>query len=86
MIYKFIFKNSDEIDIKRALYAMRCILIEFRTHRKDTMAKDAESIMGTGIYYPDDVVSILEFKCSGIYSSSNNPFKYPIANNLPIAA
>lgn len=40
------------------------------------LKKDAESIMGTGIYYPDDVVSILEFKCSGIYSSSNNPFKY----------
>lgn len=40
------------------------------------LKKDAESIMGTGIYHPDDVVSILEFKCSGIYSSSNNPFKY----------
>lgn len=40
------------------------------------LKKDAESIMGTGIYHPDDVVSILEFKCSGIYSSSKNPFKY----------
>ncbi len=40
------------------------------------LKKYAESIMVTGIYYPDDVVSILEFKCSGIYSSSNNPFKY----------
>lgn len=42
--YKFTFKDSEDIDIKRVLYAMRCILIEFRTHKKDTMAKDAERI------------------------------------------
>lgn len=36
--------------------------------------KDAKSIMNSGIYNPEDVVAMLEFKSNGIYSHKNNPF------------
>lgn len=39
------------------------------------LKKGAKSIMGSGIYNPGDVVSLLEFKSNGIYSDTNNPFE-----------
>ncbi len=42
--YNYDFEDTSNIDITKFTYAMRCILIEFRTHKKDTLAKDSERI------------------------------------------
>ena len=42
--YKYNFEDDSTIDIMKFTYAIRTIFIEFRTHRKDTLAKDAERI------------------------------------------
>ena len=42
--YSFDFEDNSNIDITKFLYALRCILVEFRSHRKDTLAKTAERI------------------------------------------
>lgn len=42
--YNYNFENSSDIDIVRFSYALKCIFFEFRTHKKDTLAKDAERI------------------------------------------
>lgn len=42
--YEYNFEDTADIDITKFTYAMRSIMIEFRTHKKDTLAKDAERI------------------------------------------
>ena len=42
--YEYDFENPSKLDITKFSHAMRSILIEFRTHKKDTLAKDAERI------------------------------------------
>ena len=43
--YKYNFEDSSsEVDITRFIYALRCILFQFRTHKKDTLAKTADRI------------------------------------------
>ena len=42
--YKYDFDNPSTVDITKFTYAMRCIMMEFRTHKKDTLAKDWERI------------------------------------------
>lgn len=42
--FKYNFENSSDIDITRFMHALRCILIEFRTDKKDTLAKTSERI------------------------------------------
>lgn len=42
--YKYDFDDPSDIDITKFVHAMRCIMMEFRTHRKDTLAKDWERI------------------------------------------
>ena len=42
--YKYDFEDVANLDIVKFIHGMRCIFIEFRTHRKDTLAKSAERI------------------------------------------
>ena len=42
--YKYDFEDTSNFDIIKFIHALRCILVEFRTHRKDTLAKTAERI------------------------------------------
>jgi hypothetical protein len=42
--YKYDFEDAAHFDIIKFIHGMRCIFIEFRTHRKDTLAKSAERI------------------------------------------
>lgn len=42
--YKYDFNNTSTVDITKFTHAMRCIMMEFRTHKKDTLAKDWERI------------------------------------------
>ena len=42
--YKYDFDNPSTVDITKFTHAMRCIMMEFRTHKKDTLAKDWERI------------------------------------------
>ena len=42
--YKYDFENSSDIDAIKFIHGLRCILMEFRTHRKDMLAKTADRI------------------------------------------
>ena len=42
--YNYNFEDNSKLDIIKFIHALHCILIEFRTHRKDTLAKTAERI------------------------------------------
>lgn len=42
--YQYDFEDTSGFDITKFIHALRCILVEFRTHRKDTLAKTAERI------------------------------------------
>lgn len=42
--YKYDFDNPSTVDITKFTHGMRCIMMEFRTHKKDTLAKDWERI------------------------------------------
>ena len=42
--YHYDFEDTSGFDITKFIHALRCILVEFRTHRKDTLAKSAERI------------------------------------------
>ena len=42
--YHYDFEDTSGFDIIKFIHALRCILVEFRTHRKDTLAKTADRI------------------------------------------
>ena len=42
--FKYDFEDPAEFDIVKFIHALRCILVEFRTHGKDTLAKTADRI------------------------------------------
>lgn len=42
--YKYSFEDASSVDVMRFSHALRSILIEFRTDKKDTLAKTAEKI------------------------------------------
>lgn len=42
--YNYDFEDISNFDIVKFIHAMRCILVEFRTHRNDTLAKTADRI------------------------------------------
>lgn len=42
--YSYDFEDTTEYDIVKFIHALRCILVEFRTHGKDMLAKTAERI------------------------------------------
>lgn len=42
--YKYNLNDKSKIDIVKFTYALRSIFVEFRTHKKDTMAKDVQKL------------------------------------------
>ena len=42
--FKYDFDDTTSIDITKFIHGMRAILIEFRAHKKDTLAKSSERI------------------------------------------
>ena len=42
--YKYNLNDKSKIDIVKFTYSLRSIFVEFRTHKKDTMAKDAQRL------------------------------------------
>lgn len=52
--YKYSLNDASDSDITKFIHSMRCIMMEFRTHKKDTLAKDAERIdnvtIGNNVY------------------------------------
>ena len=42
--YSYRFDDASSIDDLKFAHAVRCIMVEFRTHRKDTLGKDAERV------------------------------------------
>ena len=42
--FNYDFEETNNFDIIKFIHALRCILVEFRTHRKDTLAKTADRI------------------------------------------
>ncbi len=42
--YSYNFEDDSTLDMVKFVYALRCILFEFRAHRKDTLAKAADRI------------------------------------------
>ena len=42
--YKYDFEDISDFDITKFIHALRCILVEFRTHKKDTLGKTADRI------------------------------------------
>ena len=59
--YSYELEKSDDVDITKFMHAMRCILIEFRTHRKDTLGKDAERIENVTVANSQLKRSVLEY-------------------------
>lgn len=59
--YIYELEKSDNVDITRFMHAMHCILIEFRTHRKDTLGKDAERIENVTVANSQLKRAVLEF-------------------------
>ena len=63
--YKYDFNDTSNVDATKLIYAMRCILMEFRTHKKDTLAKDAERINNVVVgnnKFKKEVLDYLKYK------------------------
>ena len=75
--YKYDFEETDDLDIMKFIYALRCILMEFRAHKKDTLAKTTERIENVIVGGSKIKQKVLEYlKYSGIV--------YPSAHLLKI--
>ena len=76
MAYSYKFENADNVDITCFMHALQSILLEFRTHRKDTLAKDAEKIDFVTVGNNEVKKSVLEFmKKIGILYSEAHLYK-----------
>lgn len=74
--YKYDFENSSSIDITRFIHALRCILVEFRTDKKDTLAKTAERIENVTVGNSTLKRSVLDYlKSTGIIYDSAHLYK-----------
>ena len=70
------FENTSDLDIIKYIHALRCILIEFRTHGKDTLAKSAERIEYVTVGNSAIKRQVLEYlKGSGILYLSDHLYK-----------
>lgn len=79
--YFYELDKDNDVDITRFMHAMRCILIEFRTHRKDTLAKDAERIENVTVANSPLKRSVLEFmKYKGIIYKEGHLYKVNLDN------
>lgn len=74
--YRYDFEKKDNLDITKFIYALRCILMEFRTHKKDTLAKTAERIENVIVGGSEIKQSVFEYlKYSGIIYLDAHLFK-----------
>ena len=74
--YSYDFEDTSNYDIIKFIHAMRCILVEFRTHNKDTLAKMAERIEYVTVGNSTIKRQVLEYlKISEIIYSSEHLYK-----------
>ena len=59
--YKFNFDSTDKVEPVKFANALRMIMFEFRTHKKDTLAKDADRIDNVIVGSSEFKKSVLEF-------------------------
>lgn len=74
--YQYDFEDTSGFDIIKFIHALRCILVEFRTHRKDTLAKSAERIEFVTVSNSAIKRQVLDYmKHYGIIYSSDHLYK-----------
>ena len=74
--YQYNFEDASHFDITKFIHALRCILVEFRTHRKDTLAKTAERIEYVIVGGSTTKRQVLDYlKHHGIVYSSDHLYK-----------
>lgn len=74
--YKYDFEDSSSIDRTKFIYALRCILSEFRTDKKDMLAKMAERIENVIVGGSPVKRSALDYlKSAGIIYASSHLYK-----------
>lgn len=74
--YKYDFDDLSNADITKFTHAMRCIMMEFRTHKKDTLAKDRERIDNVTVGNNPLKRQVLEYlKHAGIIYKSAHLYK-----------
>lgn len=71
--YKYDFEDASEFDIVKFIHAMHCILVEFRTHRKDTLAKTADRIDRVVVSNSPAKKQVLDYlkSCGILYNSAH---------------
>lgn len=74
--YKYDIQDESNLDITKFVHALRCILVEFRTHKKDTLAKTAERIENVTVGSSKLKRKVLDFlKRTGIIYTSGHLYK-----------
>lgn len=71
--YSYDFEDTSNFDIIKFIHALRCILVEFRTHGKDTLAKTADRIEHVTVGNSIIKRQVLEYlkNCGIIYQSDH---------------
>lgn len=71
--YKYDFEDNSNFDIVKFIHAMHCILVEFRTHRKDTLAKTADRIDRVVVSNSSVKKQVLDYlkSCGILYNSAH---------------
>ena len=74
--YGYDFEDTSEYDIVKFIHALRCILVEFRTHGKDMLAKTAERIEFVTVGNSSIKRQVLEYlKSSKIIYTADHLYK-----------
>lgn len=74
--YKYDFEDPSNIDAIKIIHALRCILVEFRTHRKDALAKAAERIEFVTVGNSKIKRAVLDYlKDSGVIYEESHLYK-----------
>lgn len=74
--YKYDFEDTSSYDAIKFIHALRCILVEFRTHSKDTLAKIADRIEHVTVGNSTIKRQVLDYlKSCGIIYSSDHLYK-----------
>lgn len=74
--YKYDFEDSSSIDITKFIYGLRCIMSEFRTDKKDMLAKMADRIDNVIVGGSPIKKSVLEYlKDVGVIYKSGHLYK-----------
>lgn len=74
--YKYDFEDTSSFDIIKFIHALRCILVEFRTHKKDVLGKTADRIENVTVGHSEIKRKVLNYlKHVGIIYSSAHLYK-----------